>query len=453
MKIDLKKILNKLSSKGIKKYSLFSIGTFSLIIIILIAYIFIILRSSQVNDPEITEIYFASDLSYTHEYLINKFNRENEGEIKVIPIDLSYKQFSTNDRKEILIRTLRSKSSKLDIFAVDQIWVPRFTKWAEPLDNYISENKKSDLIEEAIQTCLYENKLFAIPLYLDIGVMYYRKDLLESLPESKEVKQLLAQSITWEDFIKLSNHFKKKIKSPFYIFPAYEYEGLVCSFMELILSLNKDFFKSSQLNFESQEAFKSLSLLVDLVNHYKISPEDVTELTENTAYKYFIENDGIFLRGWPSFQKDYKNLNKDTQKDSLLVMTALPHFNGVEPTAIFGGWNLMVSKYSMKKEAVLKFINFLISEESQKILYEKGAYLPILKSLYEDKKFIEEHPQFLYEKKLIQTGVHRPFLEDYTRISDILSYYVNKAIKDEINVSEALSEANQLINSHKILLK
>lgn len=411
------------------------------------------MRSSTINNQEITEIYFASDLSYTHEYLINKFNKENEGEIKVIPIDLSYKQFSTNDRKEILIRTLRSKSSKLDVFAVDQIWVPRFTKWAEPLDNYIDDKTKSDLVEDALKTCKYENKLYAIPLYLDIGVMFYRKDLLKTFPHYEEIKQSLAQSITWEDFIKLNNYFHKKTNSPFYIFPAYEYEGLVCSFIELILSQNKNYFNSSQLNFETQEAIKSLSLLVDLVNRYKISPPEVTELTENTAYRYYIENDGLFLRGWPSFQKDYKNLYKNTKKDSLLVMTALPHFEGFDPTSIFGGWNLMVSKYSLKKDAVLKFINFLISEESQKTLYEKGAYLPILKSLYDNEEFIEKHPQFKFEKRLIQMGVHRPFLEDYTRISDILSYYINKAIKNEMTVIEALSEANQLIKSHKILIK
>ncbi|GAB6282064.1 MAG: ABC transporter substrate-binding protein [Ignavibacterium sp.] len=453
MILNIKKFFKSLSSKGIKRYSFFSITTFLLIIVILFTYIFIVMRSSTINNQESTEIYFASDLSYTHEYLINKFNKINEGKIKVIPIDLSYKQFSTNDRKEILIRTLRSKSSKLDVFAVDQIWVPRFTKWAEPLDNYINDKTKSDLLEDALITCLYENKLYAIPLYLDIGVMFFREDLLKTFPHYEEIKQSLDKSITWEDFIKLNNNSRVKPNLPFYIFPAYEYEGLVCSFIELILSQNKNYFNSSQLNFETQEAKKSLSLLVDLVNRYKISPYEVTELTENTAYKYCIENDGLFLRGWPSFQKDYKNLYKNTKKDSLLVMTALPHFKDAEPTAIFGGWNLMVSKYSLKKEAVLTFINFLISEESQKTLYEKGAYLPVLKSIYDNEEFIQNHPQFKFEKKLVQMGVHRPFLEDYTRISDILSYYINQAIKNEITVTEALSEANQLIQSHKILIK
>ncbi len=54
---------------------------------------------------------------------------------------------------------------------------------------------------------------------------------------------------------------------------------------------------------------------------------------------------------------------------------------------------------------------------------------------------------------LAKDGVHRPLMEDYTRISDIISHYVNKAIKREVSVNKALTEATDLINSNKILLK
>ena len=46
-----------------------------------------------------------------------------------------------------------------------------------------------------------------------------------------------------------------------------------------------------------------------------------------------------------------------------------------------GGWNLMVSKYTPKKEEIKKFLKFIVSEKAQKILYEEGGYLPTLKKI------------------------------------------------------------------------
>jgi len=45
------------------------------------------------------------------------------------------------------------------------------------------------------------------------------------------------------------------------------------------------------------------------------------------------------------------------------------------------------------------------------------------------------------------------FIEGYTNVSDILSYYLNMAIKKEITVDEALSEATKKINEKVILVK
>ncbi len=61
-----------------------------------------------------------------------------KGKIKVEAINLPFIKFSTNERKELLTRSLRSKSDKLDVFTIDLIWSSRFAKWAEPLDKYIT---------------------------------------------------------------------------------------------------------------------------------------------------------------------------------------------------------------------------------------------------------------------------------------------------------------------------
>ncbi|MBI5475112.1 MAG: extracellular solute-binding protein [Ignavibacteriales bacterium] len=439
----------------IKKYfrgSSFLLAALLLGLATIIIIYFSPFHSSTGSKKTVKEIYFAINMSYANQYVIEKFNEKNKGRIHIIPVDLAFGIFQTNERKELLARSLRSKSDRMDIFEVDNIWVSRFAKWCAPLSNFISIEEQNKILPEALASCFYNQELVALPLYLDIGMMYYRKDILEKLPDYDLLKEKLKNSVTWEEFIDLSRRLKKTEK-PFYVFPADAYEGLVCSFIELILSQNPNYFDTHKFSLDTHEATNALQLLVDLVYKYKISPLSVTDFDENTSYKYFINNDGVFLRGWPSYEKDYKNLFKSTYKDTLLEAASLPHLAGLKPTAIIGGWNLMISKYAEKKPEVIEFIKYLISEEAQKILYEKGAYLPILKNLYTNQNYLKKFPDLVFKNKLIQTGVRRPYSTDYTRISDIISYYTNKAIKGEITVTKALKDATAWINSDKILLK
>jgi multiple sugar transport system substrate-binding protein len=398
------------------------------------------------------KIYFAADISYAHQKVIDEFNKEYEGKIKVITIDLPFKKFSTNERKELLARTLRSNSDRLDVFAVDQIWVPRFTKWSAPITNFLPEFNRKDFLNLALETCYYDNKLLAIPLNIDVNMMFYRRDLLEKIPGYDTLKSKLMNSITWKEFLDLSKKFNERI-DPFYIFPADDYEGLVVSFMDLILSQNRNYFKNNNFNFNTPIAKKALKLLYDFINVYHISPESVVNFNEASSYKYFIENNGIFLWGWPSYEKDKKNLYKSTSKDKLLVKAALPHFDNLPPTTILGGWNIMVSKYSKKKNQISEFLKFVTSEKAQEILYVNGAYLPILNTFYHDSVYLKKYPDLIFKKTLLDSGVHRPFLEDYTRISDIISYYVNKALKKEIPLDEALIKITTMVESNNILIK
>jgi ABC-type glycerol-3-phosphate transport system substrate-binding protein len=134
-------------------------------------------------------------------------------------------------------------------------------------------------------------------------------------------------------------------------------------------------------------------------------------------------------------------------------MAPLPHLKNTMPASVYGGWNLMVSKFSKQIPEVTKFIKFLLSEESQRIMYQEGGYLPINKNLYFDETFLRQHKEIKFLKELYKTGVHRPFIEDYTNVSNILSYYVNGAIKSNMAVDQALKEAENKIKGKSILVK
>ena len=422
------------------------------IFLVVLALLYLVPYSLFVRrpEPEVTEIYFAERITEAHRILIEKYNAEHAGKVRVIPIDFPNPDFSTNERKEILARTLRGEGDGIDLLGVDVVWVQRFAKWCEPLGKYFSKEELQAILPEPLSSCYSDGELVAVPLDIVQGVLYYREDLLKSLKGGDQIIRSLRKSMTWSDFIKLREklHWQK----PFYVFPAADYEGFICSFVENLLSLKRDYFSREGFNFDTPEARESLQLLVDLVNKNEAAPRAVTGFTEVPSYEYFIRNDGLFIRGWTSYGKDFANSPFDRQKEQHLRMAPLPHLSQGTPASVFGGWNLMISKFSTKKEAVVDFVKFLLRKDSQEIFYVNGGYYPVISSFYMDSTYLRKYPEIDDIKGLMRTGVHRPPQKEYTNFSKIMSHYFGMAIKNKISVDEALVGATSAIQSEKTLV-
>lgn len=342
---------------------------------------------SDSGSDKVVKITYADNMSDGQREVIELFNKEHKGSIEVVPIDLPFSKFSTNERKELLARYFRSKSDRIDVFAVDLIWVPRFTKWCLPLDKYIPEDQTKDLTQYAVHTCYFNDVLTAAPLYLDIATMYYRKDLIDALPDGEHWSKEISQSITWQDFLKLRKRMQIG-SSPFFIFQGAPYEGLSCIYTELLANMNTEIIRHDSVQLETPGAEKSLQFLVDLVHRYGLSPENVTRFDEDEGFAYYLNHDGVFFHGWPGFLRKEQLKKEFPHSFSNTAIAPLPHLSGSQPAYVFGGWDLMISKFSTKVPEAVEFIRFLLSKESQELMYEVAdlcrrtkPYIRILLSL------------------------------------------------------------------------
>jgi multiple sugar transport system substrate-binding protein len=417
-----------------------------------IALIYFAVFAFFVKRPQqhVTEFYFADRMTEAHRILIDQYNKLHAGKIKVIPIDFPNPDFSTDARKEILARSLRGEDDGIDLLAVDVIWVQRFAKWSEPLGKYFTDEERKRITETALSSCYHEGELVAVPLDLVQSVVYYREDLLAKEPRRKELFQKVRNEMSWNEFLKIKQGLHNT-QDPFYIFPAAENEGLICCYIEILLSQRPDYFTTIGFRFDTPETKNALQLLVDLVHTYHATPTIVSNFTEVPSYEYFIKHDGLFLRGWTSYDQDFKTAPFDKEKEQHLKKMPVPYYPGGKPVSVFGGWNLMVAKSSRKKEAVIDFVKFLLKDESQEIFYSKGGYYPITNSFYTDSSYLRKYPEISAIKNLMKTGVHRPMQEEYTKYSKIMSRYFYLAVMGTLTVDEALKSVDASIKSERSL--
>ena len=138
---------------------------------------------------------------------------------------------------------------------------------------------------------------------------------------------------------------------------------------------------------------------------------------------------------------------------SVVRIAPLPHFEDGRPASTTGGWDLMVSKFSTKKEAAIDFAKFLLRKESQAVLYSQGGFFPVVRALYEEDGYKAQFPELFRTSEMLAYGVQRPSHEKYTKYSEILARDISLAIRGKVGVEKALALATESIEAEKISLE
>ena len=394
------------------------------------------------NTDGVERVYFADNIGVGHKEIIRQFNEVHAGEIEVIAIDLPFNKFNTNQRKELIARNLRSRSSRIDVFSVDLIWVPRFTKWAEPLAPLFSPQFLGTLVPQPLETCYVNDILYAIPLYTDVGALFYRKDMILNLPDGEAINDRIQESITWEELLAIrARHFPGQ---SIYIPQARAYEGLICNFNEILGQPLQNLETGELLDLTDSIVVARVRFMQEMFSS-NFAPSAALQMAEDECIRYALEHDTPFVRGWPTVN------NEDDQRfDPLtfqkMAIAPVPHFEGGSSTPVFGGWNMMLSKHSPVKEAAILFMKFAASMEGQEIFYEKEGLLPIQIEFYNRPVVDARQERLEFLQSMMERGLHRPILNDYTLISDILANRLHQILAGELEVESGMALAKEEID-------
>jgi len=146
-----------------------------------------------------------------------------------ISVELLRQPANTDQQRQSLIVSLDARLNNPDVFLMDAAWVGLFAQsgWLEPL----RDMDLSPYFEKVIQQVdTYKENLVALPVYMDGGLLYFRKDLLEKYKGPLPPK-------TWKDLLDQSLKIQREVRPgrPGFqgaVWQGAEYEGLICNFLE-----------------------------------------------------------------------------------------------------------------------------------------------------------------------------------------------------------------------------
>lgn len=350
---------------------------------------------------------------------------------------------------DLLTQKLKNKSTDVDVFLMDVIWPTEFAAagWAMPLNEFFSAAEQEKFLEGSILANTYEGTVYGIPLFVDSGILYYRKDLLK--------KYGFKPPATWDEMNEQVSRIvpsETKSGTAIYGFSGQfkQYEGLVCDMMEYILSngghiINPETGKSSVAE---KPAVDAVRFVRDKIIG-KSAPVGVLTYQEPESLDLFIQGKAVFHRNWPYAWEIANNPDRSRIADNVGI-APLPHFKGNRSYATLGGWQVGISSYSRNKETAWKFAAFLASERVQKLLAVQAGRAPTRKALYEDPEILKTNPHFADMKAVFLTAYPRPRSPLYPAISNVLQRFFSKAISDpdsdiQREAEEASGEINKVI--------
>jgi multiple sugar transport system substrate-binding protein len=349
----------------------------------------------------------------------------------------------SDQRREGLVVPLRSAEADPDVFLMDVVWIPQFaaSDWLEPLDGYAEEEGLSldpffaGIVDLADR---YEGALCALPLYIDGGLLYYRKDLLAEYG-------LPGPPSTWDELVKYSRKVQdgeREGNGSFYgfVWQGAQYEGLVCNFLEFASSSGGGE-GGSRLGFslEAPEDAAALRFMSDLIHEYEISPPSTyTEMKEEECRIFFQAGNALFERNWPYAWSLHEEAGSPVR--GVVGVARLPHFGGGRSASALGGWHVGISRSSDRKTESWSFVKFITSFETQKKLALNLGWNPARTDVYEDAAVKESIPHLALLKGIFESAVPRPTAPYYSRLSDVMQRYLNACLSGKMGATDAMSE-------------
>jgi trehalose/maltose transport system substrate-binding protein len=305
-----------------------------------------------------------------------------------------------NERLSLYQQLLAAKSDKVDVFQIDVVWPGILANYFLDLNQYVAPDNADDYFQTLIANNTVDGKLVAIPWFVDAGLLYYRKDLLD--------KYQIKVPETWAD---LEAAAKKVMAGESgiqgYVWQGKAYEGLTCNALEWIDSNGGGTLldNAGRATFNNKQAAAAIDRARGWIG--TISPQGVLSYDEEAARGAFQSGKAVFMRNWP-YAWALVNAGDSLVKGKVGV-APLPAGDGegAKHAGTLGGQSLAVSKFTAHPKEAVDLVLYLTGKDEEKRRALKGSFNPSLKSVYDEPE-LKNDPFFSHFADILDGLATRP---------------------------------------------
>jgi multiple sugar transport system substrate-binding protein len=354
----------------------------------------------------------------------------------VLRPDIRVEQRATPDaadqRHQLYVQWLNAGASDPDILQLDVVWTPEFAAagWILDLDRF--RPATDSFFPATIAANRWDGRLYALPWFVDVGMLYWRTDLVAHAPASiAELESEAARAMRVHGL-------------PYgLVWQGARYEGLVTVFNEYLGGFGGQMLDRGRVLVDSPQAVAALTAMRDEIYRERIVPPNALTWHEEEARFAFQNGETAFMRNWPYAYA----LLQDTAASRVAgryAVATMPAAPGGRPTATLGGAQLAINANSDHPEAAWAVIEYLTRPEQMLERARVVGQFPTRPALYDDPalaRALTIPPA--QAREVIEHAVPRPVTPVYTELSEILQIDLHRALTRQQEPAAALAHASR----------
>jgi multiple sugar transport system substrate-binding protein len=369
--------------------------------------------------------------------LIDRWNRAHPGQ-HVTMIQLPD---DADDQLAQLVANLQARSDVYDVMDLDVIWTADFASngWIIPLNRKLFP--LGDFLRPAVDTAIYQGRLWAAPFTSNAELLYYRTDILRRAGARPPQ--------TWAQLAALAKTVAPRFGLWGYGGQFQAYEGLTVNFAEAVQSAGGSILSAdgTRVTVDSPQSREALAFLVSGFREGWI-PQAALGYDEQASQDAFEQGKLLFLNNWPYVYGAASTPGPGNEVAGKFGVEALPGPDGPGSSSL-GGSNLAISAFSRHQATALAFIRFLTSLPAERRVLVDGSQPPVWTQLYTEPSLIRQFPYLPVLKQAILSAKPRPAIPEYNQLSLAISSSVHQALMLRKSVNATITglsgELNQVI--------
>ncbi len=256
---------------------------------------------------------------------------------------------------QYFLTALEAGSRDFDVFVADVVWVAELARagWVADLSGaFPPEVIRRDFLAGAAESAIFEGRTWAVPWYVDVGVLYRRTDVVPAPP---------ATYAELEEAALAAQRAGRTARG--YVWQGRQYEGLVCNVYEAIWGHGGEAMAGPRVLLDTPEARAALPWLRGLITS-GASPRAVTSHAEEEARRVFQDGGAALMRNWPYAYAEAQR--EGSQVRGKVAISPLPTLSGAPGHGALGGYLLAVNARSPadRREDTLRFLAHLTSHDA-----------------------------------------------------------------------------------------
>jgi trehalose/maltose transport system substrate-binding protein len=377
------------------------------------------------------EEWTSKTISEGRQHELEQFTRETGIGVKLLP-----SPESTREKLALWQQLLETGPSGPDVYGIDVIW-PRI------LNEYFIDLKPHFAKEIALQfpaiaaSYTVNGKLVALAYRADIGLLYYRTDLLSQYGYREPPR-------TWDELeimaarIQAGERAKGKKEFWGFVWQGAATEALTCNALEWQRAEGggQIIEEDGTISVNNRHAIRSWQRAARWVG--SISPPSVVGYEEWDALNVWVAGDAAFMRGWPTAYLD--SHAADSPIRDRFDIALLPGGRAGR-VGTLGGAGLAISRFSAHPREALELVRYLSRSDVQTKRSRLLSQPPTLSALYNQPAVLEPNPRFALLGQAFRTGiVRRPSNVTGKKYQEVTNAYM-KAVHSVLTREKSGPEA------------